>query len=118
MTYILRHAGWPCFIDDVPPELRKDEGCFLVSYFDTKDGYGDIKFSRDVREAMQFATAGEALTFWKTQSRNVPFRPDGRPNRPMTAFNGEILSMADAITFQFQSLWNRVGVDWLSDRLH
>ena len=44
MTYILRHAGWPCFIDDVPPELRKDEGCFLVSYFDTKDGYGDIKF--------------------------------------------------------------------------
>lgn len=117
MTYVVRHAGWPCFIDEVPAKLRKHEGCFLESYYDTKDGFGDITFSEDVRKAMQFATAGEALTFYKTQSRSVPLRPDGKPNRPMLQFNAEIMSFADALSFQFQRLWTRAGVDWLEKRI-
>jgi len=44
-----------------------------------------------IEEARHFANAGEALTFWQTQSRVRPLRPDGDPNRPLTAFTVEVV---------------------------
>lgn len=37
-----------------------------------------------VAEAKRFATGAEALEFWRKSDGT--FRPDGKPNRPLTAF--------------------------------
>lgn len=35
-------------------------------------------------DALQFASSGEALDYWRTASKSHPLRPDGKPNRPLT----------------------------------
>jgi hypothetical protein len=44
--------------------------------------------TRDKSKARVYATMGEALEDWK---RAYGLRPDGQPNRPLTAFNVEVL---------------------------
>jgi hypothetical protein len=34
---------------------------------------------------MRFETRADALRFWNRQSRIMPLRPDGQPNKPLTA---------------------------------
>ena len=36
--------------------------------------------------ALRFDSAADALAFAQTQSTRTPLRPDGQPNRPLTAF--------------------------------
>jgi hypothetical protein len=50
---------------------------------------GDIVATSDVNQAMRFADKGAAFTYAMTQSKRVPRRPDGQPNRPLTAFTLE-----------------------------
>lgn len=60
-------------------------GEYLESFdFDgDEQGYGE--FTPDLAKAKRFADVGELMEFWRTQSRTRPKRPDGRPNRPLTA---------------------------------
>jgi hypothetical protein len=37
-------------------------------------------------DALDFPDSIAAFEFWKTQSKTVPLRPDGKPNRPLTAW--------------------------------
>ena len=39
---------------------------------------------------MRFVSIAEAMEYWRTVSTTVPFRPDGKPNRPLTAYTVEI----------------------------
>jgi hypothetical protein len=48
-------------------------------------GRGFGNFVPDVARAKKFATKAAAFSFWRRQSKRHPIRPDGRPNRPMTA---------------------------------
>lgn len=41
--------------------------------------------------ARTFATWTEALDYWQGVNRKHPVRPDGRPNRPMTAYTCEVV---------------------------
>ena len=50
-------------------------------------GLGEASWTRDRECAMVFADTGEALAFYRAQSTARPTRPDGLPNRPLTAFN-------------------------------
>ena len=65
---------------------------YLVD-FDVKEhtGRGPIPTTPDIAKAKHFTNAAEALEFWRTQSRVRPRRPDGLPNRPLTAFTVEIV---------------------------
>jgi hypothetical protein len=45
-----------------------------------------VVMTDDVREAMLFRTIADVLALWNTQSATVPFRDDGKPNKPLTAF--------------------------------
>jgi hypothetical protein len=66
-------------------------GMFLkAADFNAHDGQGFMTFTAFPENALQFQTAGEALMFWRTQSKVRRFRPDGRPNRPLTALTIEI----------------------------
>ena len=45
-----------------------------------------LETTSDKTEAKQFPDMVSAIEFWKQQSKILPFRPDGKPNRPLTAF--------------------------------
>ena len=68
----------------------------LVSGFDpdAKAGFGAISMTNDPDLALRFPSVGEATEFYRRQSKTRPFRPDGEPNRPMTAFSIEVLLAA------------------------
>jgi hypothetical protein len=51
------------------------------------DGRGAATFTRNKRNAMRFASQGDALNFWTQRSKTRPNRPDGKPNRPLTVLN-------------------------------
>ena len=57
--------------------------------FDANGGIGDFAFTPDPSQAMRFADNGALLIFWNTQSTVLPLRPDGKPNRPLTALTVE-----------------------------
>lgn len=52
-----------------------------------RHGRGDDRWTSDVKKAKRFETFADAMACWKAQSTLVPFRPDGEPNRPMTAYS-------------------------------
>jgi hypothetical protein len=54
---------------------------------DARNGMGDDGWTPDLNRAQRFATFSDAMECWKAQSSVRPFRPDGRPNRPMTAYS-------------------------------
>lgn len=57
---------------------------------DARDGRGTFVLTADVAQARLFDTASEALDYWQRQSTVVPLRPDGKPNRPLTALTVEV----------------------------
>jgi hypothetical protein len=50
------------------------------------NGRGAIWMTKDRAEAKRFDSFAAVMECWKTQSTLVPVRPDGKPNRPLTAF--------------------------------
>lgn len=71
--------------------VAKGDG-FLGTYIEDCDvnahfGRGQVTFTTDLAKAKRFPTEEAAVEFWKRQSTLVPQRPDGQPNRPLTAFN-------------------------------
>lgn len=65
-------------------------GTYLKSHVDTPCGRGETVFTDRIHEALTFLSPMEAMQFWQQQSLAVPLRPDGKPNRPLTAFTCEI----------------------------
>lgn len=51
---------------------------------------GTLTETRDPAKAQIFETQMAAWAAWAAQSTRTPWRPDGRPNRPMTALTVEI----------------------------
>lgn len=62
---------------------------------DGNGGDGREKWTDDVTKAKQFDTPADAHACWTAQSKKRPIRPDGEPNRPMTAFS-IVIEPADA----------------------
>lgn len=56
---------------------------------DANWGRGDETWTDELSEAKRFATFMDAMDCWKAQSTVRPIRPDGRPNRPLTAYSVE-----------------------------
>lgn len=54
---------------------------------DAKRGRGDDRWTADLGKAKKFASFEEAMRCWTAQSTRVPFRPDGKPNKPLTAYS-------------------------------
>lgn len=55
-------------------------------HFPADKGRGLMLTTKDKSKAKQFPSVYEAMNFWRQQSPTLPFRPDGEPNRPLTAF--------------------------------
>lgn len=52
-----------------------------------RNGMGDERWTNDLAKAQRFATHEAAFECWRAQSTVRPIRPDGKANRPMTAFS-------------------------------
>lgn len=55
---------------------------------------GAVDFTRDPAEALTFDSFAHGFEFWRQESTSIPVRPDGRPNRPLTAFGIECVDIA------------------------
>jgi hypothetical protein len=78
--------GRPCWL----------AGTYLVSFdFEAAGGRGKGKWAQSKKIAHHFHDAGEAMEFWRTQSKTVPRRIDGEPNRPLTSLTIEIEPVED-----------------------
>ena len=66
-------------------------GDWLLSYDpEYGGGVGLAGWTPDPSKAMHFEGAIAAMECWRTQSATVPFREDGKPNRPLTAYTVSI----------------------------
>lgn len=68
----------------------EESGCYIRYYDNSHEdelGLGVLHLTRERSEAKRFDDAAEAFAFWEQQSRTVPMRPDGKPNRPITAYS-------------------------------
>lgn len=82
-----------CFANGTP---CPHAGQFLKSAnFEAFGGQGHMTFTDDIDKALKFATAGDAIALWGTQSKTKPLRPDGQPNKPLTALTVEIEDARD-----------------------
>jgi hypothetical protein len=63
------------------------QGQYLETY-DTRTGYSTWTYDRN--KAMEFEDTMKAYAFWTQIKGNEPFRSDGKPNRPLTAFTVEM----------------------------
>ena len=67
------------------------DGQWLKSYDpNAKGGRGDIKGTKLRDEAMRFADMPAAMACWRQASTELPIRPDGQPNRPLTAYTIQV----------------------------
>jgi hypothetical protein len=74
-----------------------DTGRYLKSCnFEALGGRGLTVFTDDLNQAMKFKTKGEAMDYWRTQSKTKPYRFDGKPNRPLTAYHVEITDIEES----------------------
>jgi hypothetical protein len=66
-----------------------EDGQYLKSMdFEYADGRGNLATTHDIGEAMLFDEFALAIEFWKRSPKCHPTRlSDGKPNRPLTAFN-------------------------------
>jgi hypothetical protein len=69
-------------------------GMFVVDCdVDAYGGRGDAALTDDVYAARRFDSPSDALLFYRRVSNVRPVRPDGHPNRPLTAFTIEVLAL-------------------------
>lgn len=63
-------------------------GAYL-EWFDVEEynGRGSAKWTTDIDHALLYPTVKAAMDAWQTRSKLLPLRADGKPNRPLTAFN-------------------------------
>jgi hypothetical protein len=83
-SYVIRYyglAGSAVSSEPIP------DGAYLKFYDpEAFDGRGDATWTLHLEDALKFASPLEATELWRTQSKTLPIRPDGKPNRPLTAF--------------------------------
>ena len=64
---------------------------YVVMYdHDGEYGRGLGEFSANIEHALLFPDKAAAMEFWQRTARWRATRPDGEPNRPLTAYTVEI----------------------------
>lgn len=94
MTYVIRFVA----LADGRPGVYA--GLYLAhydaAYIHPTLGYdgGRLEVTDDPSRALRFADAAAAAEKWKEQAPPpYDLRPDGQPNRPLTAFTVEVLKI-------------------------
>lgn len=74
--------------DDVPV------GDFLSGWdLEYAGGVGAAWWTPNLDEAFRFPHAAAAMEAYRARSKTRPIRPDGQPNRPLTAYTVEVVTV-------------------------
>jgi hypothetical protein len=74
-------------IENIVTGFRCKDGVYLKSYDpEAHGGAGEITLTDKPDHALQLADVAEAHMLWATIPKCLPLRPDGKPNRPLTAW--------------------------------
>jgi len=93
MSFVIRRQGRADHVEKAELAAAMIAGTTIEALYlvwsdpNAKNGKGAEGWTMDIAKAKRFATRGEAMECWKAQSTIRPLRPDGRPNRPMTAYH-------------------------------
>lgn len=69
-------------------------GRYLASYDpDGNNGFGDLALTADPAKAKRYPSTTAAAEDYRRSSTVRPTRPDGEPNRPLTAYTVEIITV-------------------------
>lgn len=91
MKHALKIVGVPIDLPFTPIE----EGQYVKTYQASGGfGRGFLEVTDDIAKALQFDNTVDALECWRAVSTTHPLRPDGKPNRPLTAFTVELVKVA------------------------
>jgi hypothetical protein len=102
--HVLRCWGIPEFAGH--PHSTFLEGKFLEDVnWDgpNKDGNGTTKFTKTAEFAKKFEFPGDALEYLQTVPKRKPFRDDGLPNKPLTAYHWEVVPLEEVIAADVQT---------------
>jgi hypothetical protein len=81
-------------IDLNPYDVRPHPGDWLSQYDpDAYEGRGAAVWTPDKTHALRFNIPADAMRRWRAQSTVRPWRRDGKPNRPLTAYTIEIVEI-------------------------
>lgn len=70
---------------------------FDVDVPDPYYGWGAVRLTDNLDEALVFDSLQSLMATWKTQSKTMPFRPrDGKPNRPLTRYSVQPMTIEQA----------------------
>jgi hypothetical protein len=68
-----------------------DKGLYLKEYDpEAHDGMGHVVWTTEIGEAMRFKDLTSVFSTWKRVPHSKPKRPDGKWNRPLTAYHIEV----------------------------
>lgn len=89
MRYALRLLPTTSTLEVIATALDPNATKLYLASFDVdaRGGIGSEVLTDDIRKALLFETQHEAMLAWNTQSTVRPYRPDGKPNRPLTAYS-------------------------------
>lgn len=78
--FLMRNQGIVGYAE--PPKAQ----WLAYNNVDAHDGRGHCEWTSNKARAIRFDDAKAALEEWRRQSTVRPLRPDGKPNRPLTAY--------------------------------
>lgn len=80
----------------ISPDWPTVNGYLKAADVDAFDGRGSAEFTTNPAEAMTFPDMATAFAYWRRTSTVRPRRPDGKPNRPLTAYTVEFATVPGA----------------------
>lgn len=80
--YVLQNVITEDYLEDYDVDYQPEPGSFAFNPAVT----GIATWTDDIDKALKFDSFKDAVATWQTQSTKVPLRPDGEPNRPLTAY--------------------------------
>jgi hypothetical protein len=94
MSYGIRLAGMQGLVRHEDGTLDEGQYGWLRAYDPAAHaGRGECSWTADPEHALRFESLTAAFECWQQVPHNRPTRTDGKPNRPLAAFNVEILPL-------------------------
>jgi hypothetical protein len=67
-------------------DVDEQPAVYLKGYDPEPEPTGRVVYTEVITDAMKFASGGDAMGFTLQVHPTNPTRPDGRPNKPLTAY--------------------------------
>jgi hypothetical protein len=88
---------WVLWVYESLLGLERPHAWLVECDVDAGAGLGSVLCTRDPAHARTFLSFQGCMDYWARQSTVCPWRDDGKPNRPLTAFTVSPTRLVDAL---------------------